>query len=760
MALIDRITKLKHPGTLKDFAWPPDLPAFGRYNLIYGWNGSGKTTISRLFRFLEMQSDPQNCEVEFSIDGKGIRGPDFKQAIIPVRTFNRDYVSTNVFQSSGEDVSPILVLGEDSIQNQAKLEELKASLRKAKSKQIQLQQQQASTGSNLDRHCIHHARLVKEALRATGQNPYNNYNKADYQKRAREMMVVGDRKLHLLKDSTHVFLISQIHASPEAKIDEIDYTFSPLSEFSEDVRKLLETSVVVTAIKSLQDDQYLSSWVHEGTNLHKMRNADRCLFCEQILPQDRLANLEAHFSAEYERLLAAIDSKIELLEQVSKSIDSAKLPHRSQFYEDLGGIFGIALEKFYRVKQKYDEALVLLGRVLTEKKGRLFESVDLDVSLPALRMEVTDDINKVVRTHNVRCDEFESLVANARNRLADDMVAGSLDEYGTLVREVGDSELEAASASEEVERLAKEISQLELEISDHRRPAAELNEDLRKYLGHGELQLTVKETGYEITRNGDSAQSLSEGEITAIALLYFLKSLDDMSFDVSNGVVVLDDPVSSLDSNALFLAFGLIRERTQDAGQVFILTHNFTFFRNVKSWLHNMPGQRRNDISKRPARLYMLELQLAGNTSQRHSTLRSLDPLLEWYESEYHYLFSRIYQESQKVKSALSENYVLPNMARRLLEGFLAFRMPQISGELWRKLKSADFDEATKTRILRFVHTHSHNDVISEPAHDPSLLAEAGPVLQDLLTFIRTLDPDHYSAMEELVNRPSAEDEE
>ncbi len=65
-----------------------------------------------------------------------------------------------------------------------------------------------------------------------------------------------------------------------------------------------------------------------------------------------------------------------------------------------------------------------------------------------------------------------------------------------------------------------------------------------------------------------------------------------------------------------------------------------------------------------------------------------------------------------------------------------------------------------KTRILRFVNTHSHSDAIGEPEHDPSLLAEAKPVLQDLLTLIKTLDPDHYRAMEELVNTPTEEDEE
>ena len=116
----------------------------------------------------------------------------------------------------------------------------------------------------------------------------------------------------------------------------------------------------------------------------------------------------------------------------------------------------------------------------------------------------------------------------------------------SLNGEVQKSKSEATQTENEVEKLEREIAQLEQEIVEHRRPAAELNEDLRKYLGHGDLQLEVRDTGYEITRRGEPAQSLSEGEVTAIALLYFLKSLDDRRFDEPNGVVVLDDPVSQL----------------------------------------------------------------------------------------------------------------------------------------------------------------------------------------------------------------------
>jgi len=217
--------------------------------------------------------------------------------------------------------------------------------------------------------------------------------------------------------------------------------------------------------------------------------------------------------------------------------------------------------------------------------------------------------------------------------------------------------------------------------------------------------------------------------------------------------------VSSLDANALYLAFGFIRERTQEAGQLFIFTHNFSFFRQVRNWFHHLKGQRKKDPAQRPARFYMMDC--TRDSGRRSTTIRYLDPLLEEYNSEYHYLFARIYRAAHESgPTSLEENYVLPNMARRLLETFLAFRDPTDSGNLSSQMRRIDFDDAKKQRILRFLHTHSHSDAIGEPEHDPSILAEARAVLKDLFDLIESQDKAHFDAMVELVNRQTVEENE
>ena len=154
-------------------------------------------------------------------------------------------------------------------------------------------------------------------------------------------------------------------------------------------------------------------------------------------------------------------------------------------------------------------------------------------------------------------------------------------------------------------------------------------------------------------------------------------------------------------------------------------------------------------------------LERVHDDTSRRMTIQKLDPLLERYESEYHYLFSIIYREANAVEPATMERaYHLPNVARRVLEMFLAFRMPQAAGELWNKMKELDFDEARKLRIVRFVHTHSHGDTISEPEHDPSVLGEARSVLVDLMELIKAEDSKHYGAMLEVVRETNEREEE
>jgi wobble nucleotide-excising tRNase len=753
---ITRISRLRDCGVFRDFTWPNDLATFGRYNLIYGWNWSGKTTLSRLFRALETRTAPTNGQITLSVNGCDVTGDDFAQATISVRVFNRDFMTESVFPVSGGDVPPIFVVGKESVEKQKEVVHLKTDLAQAQTKFASARSKKEEANKTLDKFCIDRARVIKDTLRSPGENPYNNYDKSDFRKRTEKMANDGDKETHSLSESDRDRLLSQNKATPKSRILEVPYRQPQLKELATSASELLSTTIVSKAIHSLKDDPELSAWVHKGLGLHQDRDADRCLFCELPLPKGRLTALETHFSTEYEQFLKMLDAQIGQLEAASRAAATLALPRRAELYEDLGKEYEAAETSLRRALDSTRDFLDALVQALTGKKGLVFKQLSLGVTIPEVDSRAMEGVNEVIRKHNLACDKFEARVGEARRRLEADFVAGDLHELVRLYSAVRKSEASVNEVDTQVKCLNREIERLEREIVGYRQPAEELNEDLRKYLGHDELHLDIKDTGYTITRNGVPAQALSEGETTAIALLYFLKSLQDRRFNLTNGVVVLDDPVSSLDANALYLAFGFIRERTQDAAQLFILTHNFTFFRQVRNWFRHLKGQNKENINQRPARFYMLDC--AHDGSQRCSSIRALAPLLEQYDSEYHYLFARIYREAKvTTQGGLEENYIFPNMARRLLEAFLAFRQPQVKGDLWKKLQAVQFDEPRKIRILRFVHTHSHSGAVGEPEHDPSLLSEARAVVNDLLDLIQSQDAAHFSAMEQLVTTPTDE---
>jgi wobble nucleotide-excising tRNase len=123
------------------------------------------------------------------------------------------------------------------------------------------------------------------------------------------------------------------------------------------------------------------------------------------------------------------------------------------------------------------------------------------------------------------------------------------------------------------------------------------------------------------------------------------------------------------------------------------------------------------------------------------------------YETEYHFLFRQVNNAAKVVapEIKLLEYYGLPNIARRLVETFLAYRLPDCEGELYQRFERVNFDPEKKTRILRFLHTYSHCSGISEPEHDPSVLSETPEIMKLILEMMKATDIGHFQGMENLM---------
>ena len=749
----------------RDFTWSDDggLDDFGRFNLIYGWNGSGKSTLSYVLRSLERREQPEAGTVSLELDGRdrAVMGNEFSELLpdeISIRVFNQDFVNATVFPVNGDDVDidPIFVLGENSADVQRRLDALMVERTAATSLRNDARNRADDTKARLERHASSAAKIVKETLGGRGDPTYRNYFRPQFEQRAKVMIENGGATSHVLPEAERQRLDDVQRARLRDRIE------AP-PEISVDVRTVaLRTSVLLqrsalsaSAIQSLLGDAELTTWVRDGLALHADRDSENCLYCEQALPAERTARLMAHFDDAYQRLSDEVDTAIEdyrtIDAQVSKA--SSGIPPRDGLYEDLVTAYDAAQSDLRRRLSELQRFIAAQSDSLEAKKARLHEPMPFaDVELPA-GDDLTNHVADIVRQHNERCDEFDDRVADARKALESHIVAGQLPAYEELSAALAHAEEQADQAAQDFARLTREIDALERQVRDDRIPADRLNDDLRAYLGHDQLQLEVREHGYAVVRDGEPARHPSDGERAAIALLYFLRSLDDHRFDLKTGVVVLDDPVSSLDENALHLAAGLIRARTKNAMQLFVLTHNFNFFRQVRDWFESANRNADGKTAEPPGHFYMLRPTLKHD--HRTSALAPLDPLLQQYQSDYHFLFSRIYAAANPPNGTLEDVYPLPNLTRRFLEAFLAFKLPGPQ-TLRDKLNDVDFDDARKARIVSFVHTYSHDDVIDAPQHDLSVLSEAPAVAQHVLDLVKQMDSTHYRRLERITGRALA----
>ena len=589
-AIIERIDRLQHPGVLQNFNWPTDLAKFARFNLIYGWNGSGKTTLSRFFRHLEQRTVPTVGDVSLTVRGRRVNGSDFPRQDVPIRVFNRDYVEESIFPVGGGEVPPIFVLGADSIQKQRDLANLRTQRTNITNKvsKAQIRLRQAET--RLAGFCSEQAKVVKDTLQIQG-GAFNNFNKSHYMARVTELKG-GDPTQHTLSDEAREELIKQHYSTHKAKLSLIEpLNVSLVERLGDKVALLLRETIVSSSIPALRQDPELGSWVREGLRLHKQQHAETCLMCDQPLPDVRVAQLEAHFSAAYENLVERIDATFAQVEELRDQIGNCRWPDATALYDHLVADYRAACSTLEGRRNELCGHVEELAEQLRRKKEAPFTPWDLRANVPTVEEDPCSRVNELIGSHNGRTDGFEEQMRVARERLAVGMVVSRLSDYDSLEKEVHEATRGLESNQGKLARVVERANTLEQDILEYRRPADELNEDVARYLGHGELTMEVKETGYTVMRGGAVASSLSDGERTALALLYFLKTLRDRRFDAESGVVVLDDPVSSLDANAMYLAFGYIRERTQEAGQLFVLSHNFSFFRQVRNWFHHLPRQ-------------------------------------------------------------------------------------------------------------------------------------------------------------------------
>jgi wobble nucleotide-excising tRNase len=218
------------------------------------------------------------------------------------------------------------------------------------------------------------------------------------------------------------------------------------------------------------------------------------------------------------------------------------------------------------------------------------------------------------------------------------------------------------NARQEKQVKGAELRELEKDTTSIQPTIDAINGILKSFGFHGfSLALVDGGTHYKIIRAGgeDARPTLSEGEKTFIAFLYFyhrLKGSETSSGITTDRVVVIDDPVSSLDSDVLFIVSSLIRgiidevrNKQGQVKQVFVLTHNVYFHKEITF------NKKRTNGTMREETFWMIRKPDHLSKCEKHGT----NPI----KTSYELLWS-------EVTSPNRSKLTIQNTLRRILENY------------------------------------------------------------------------------------------
>lgn len=772
-ALIHKINKVDNYRIFQN--WKPDGGVeFARVNLIYGQNGSGKSTLANLLAGCAANA----CSESESRDGNNDEANSGLQLLATqdaglssfpidldnrefwgrVRVFNKDFVRKNLRfeEANGPQPAALLTIGERLADAEEQLRILHSQRDEVKNSIHALEKRVTSSENAIGKRMTAVAKQIVDDLR---NSPISRYRATNvYSKRqVRELLEnnpssLTDASTDLAADRERATrqAMNSVNLPPRGILMEQDAL--------NDVRQLLATSVLGnTPISELVGHPGRSMWVQEGISLHQ--DLEECLFCGQELPADRLKALNAHFDESFKKIQANIDNFINRLrrsEAISRSyLDS--FPGRSDVYEDLREELQNSHTIYESEHNTYAETIHSIVLALKEKRENPFGTPKISSNL-TLTAPAIDSIKSVVDKHQEKINLHDTEAAKAAQRVEYFHIANFLDEYAKFKKDLEALKEEQNSQKTDLEDLDREIAILESVDGDPAPGANELTNGLCGLLGRNELTFSTQDSKhYVIKRAGAPATHLSEGEQTAIALLYFLSSVRENKIAGDPPIVVIDDPVSSLDHGILFGASAHIWSElvvNTYASQVFLLTHNFEFFRQWLIQMEAVPKSRREGGYK--AYRVCAHVDGHGCRKPKLEVWKLDDDRRKRLRSQYHFFFDQVatclkeYDKDFDLMAQMEAAALVPNTARKLLEGFLSFRTPANMGKLHNSVRAAldahpGLDDSVRTMVLRYAHANSHLEE-ADPTK-PLEPSESVPFLHALFTFMDHVDSEHFTSM-------------
>ena len=535
-----------------------------KVNFIYGGNGTGKTTIGRLLGSENRKAEYPSCEVEW--DGEEL----------PVLVYNKDFRDKNF----AEYIPGIFTLGADAVKAENEIKKLHQELdynikkagearRGAEKCEKDIEKEQENLVETLWQMVYMPNKRFKKCLgEAIEKDAFAN--KLIKMSRNDMLKKPGNQKeIDLNKRNKNLYNREEFERWKE--FNTIDYNEKVVSIERDTIwkRQIIESKDI--PMKELVQDEILKD------DLMKM-------FDERYT--ENLARV-VELTQQYSKLIEDVENSVRLILEQSSAMEDYLLD-ANDFEEKVKLLTDPMKSNYELMKEKYiyPRRMIELG----------------DTSGPAKDLKGALEIaNEKVRMHNKKVKQQ----SNDRRKLRNDVwrkLAWDAKKYvEESERLIADKkkdkhayELAEKKAKADWEQLEKEISEKHEGIVSMQPTVDHINQALKQFGFTGFSLQPSKEMGnhYQIEREDGSLvkDTLSEGEVTFITFLYYMQMALQEDED-NKRVLVIDDPISSLDSQVMFVVGTMIRQELNKLRskkevktpivQVFILTHNVYFHKEV-----------------------------------------------------------------------------------------------------------------------------------------------------------------------------------
>lgn len=760
--MIKRINKIKNFGVFSNYTHSSDLRDFEEKNIIYGWNYSGKTTVSRLISYLDKttQIDDDYATAEFEVelsDGKKINNTNRDESTLLIKVFNSDFIKNNLhFDSNDEErkITGIKFAVGDTGDILDQIREKEKYIEKASSV-IEHIGEPIGIFNSFDRKFSEQAKNLTEILnlgrnftKTNIKNYITLWNEKDYS----DYIINDEKELSRIKTNAiaqNTGIVINTDAIPKT-------SFTNLLADVELILKKQPTKSNEDLLLASDNDLY--NWAKTGLIIYNEKRTDlkKCAFCGSSLLDKRLQDLNAFYSNEASKVKNEI-------EQLKTKIDSEKSrftnlewskKSENDLAQSIQADFIQKKNEYNQVLQSYINLLEQLSEKLDEKAGNsLFISMELGTIDSSSNDAITAWINSVQQIFiqsNAIINEFEQKQNDAKEKYKEHYIASFLinENYKGLEAKKNTAEKRVEKIKQRIIQNDVEIKELNNKLDSVDKGKEELTLFIKRFLNRDDLVIDVTEDKYFVlNRNGKIASHLSDGEKSAIAFSHFmveLKSLKDED-NLKNYIVFIDDPISSLDANHIAQVYSLIisfffqkgldvsqpDKNCLCAKQLFISTHNFEFysFINKATLLGN---------NKHCAQF------LIRHINENQSEIVNMPKSISMYNSEYVYLFSEI--ENFKNENYPEEKaYIMPNIVRRFLEIYTLMKLPGNRNEIDNRLKILFEDKFSELKIL---HNFSHFTSFDRATKHSELILRIRDVIEDLYKILEN-DTAHLDSLRE-----------